>query len=685
MPRFNVGVPPPIIIDNEKDAQNLLYSFLARPAGWDTRLALDTETTGLDIVRDYPIFWSLSDGINRWFLTVDLLWSGIFNPLFTDPLRWWVFANAKYDLHMLYNIQVPVIAGPCVDIIVMCWLRDENRKERGDLGLKEQTRDYMDFKMKPFKEVFNLKSEKDTARALLNAPQSVTANYASGDAYWTWQLSEEHHAFLNALEFFPGYTALQYYFDVELPFTKTLWRMERRGFMIDLEYLQGLKPELERVIDKAQRDINHWAGRPINTNSPKQLQELLYEDLGLEPIKWTKGGKTGVQQPSTDQETLEAYAELGVPQATSIVAYRQASKLLSTYVEGLSSKIGPDGKLHCTMKQTGTDTGRLATENPSLQNIPVKTEMGKKIRGAFVGSAGEKLLVYDYSQIEMRIMAHSSGDVKMIGAINSGMDLHCYTVSEVMGMPYAYAVGAKILGDVEPEERNEDFRSYAIKKLVKSDPESTPESAKRVVDELWKDEPRVKKLVGMRRDAKAVGFGLIYGIGPKKLGHDLGVSPTEAKGKIEQYFSIFRRVEAHIAEQKRRVHESEDHAVQTILGRFRRLPKITSANRAISSMAERQANNAPIQGSAADICKLAMIVIDRDPYLGGDCLEGGALGTQLLLQVHDELIQTVPDIPELLEEAGRRTRDIMVSPNGLQLKVSLAVEGKTANSWMEAK
>lgn len=685
MPRFNVAVPLPKMIDNEVEARELLYYLLNRPKGWEGRLAIDTETTGLNIMSDYPIFWSLSEGKHRWCLTVDLLWSGIFNPLFEDADRWWVLANAKYDMHMLCNIHVPILAGPWVDIIVLCWLRDENRKERGDLGLKEQTRDYMEYKMKPFAEVFNLRSEKDVARALINAPIETTAQYASGDAYWTWHLSEEHYQYLNALEFFPGYTAFEYYLNVELPFTKTLWRMERRGFPIDVPYLQALRPKLEEIMDLSQREINHWAGKPINTNSPKQLQDLLYVDLGLEPIKWTKGGKSGVQQPSTDQETLEIYADQGVPQARSIVAYRQASKLLSTYIDGLIEKIAPDGNLHCSMKQTGTDTGRLATENPSLQNIPVKSDMGKLIRGGFVASQNEKLLVFDYSQIEMRIMAHMSGDKKMISAINSGMDLHCYTVSEIMGMPYAYAVGAKIVGDKEPEDRDETFREKCIKKVCNSDPESTPESARRVVNELWNDEGKIKTLVGMRRDAKAVGFGLIYGIGPKKLGNDLGVSVGEAKGKISQYFSIFGRVEEHILEQKKRAFEREDHSVQTILGRFRRLPKITSSNRAISSMAERQANNAPIQGSAADICKMAMIIIDQDEMLGGDCLAGGLLGTRQLLQVHDEIIQAVPDDRQIIDEASERTRSIMVSPKGLKLKVSLAVDGKDARNWMEAK
>lgn len=674
--KFNTDLPHAEYLSTPEQARSLAAYIRRLPATFENRIALDTETTGLHIMRDIPVYFSVSDGKSRWCLPSEFLLDGIFDDLLADPSRWWVFANAKFDMHMFYNYG-QLIRGKCLDIIVMCWLWDENRKAIGALGLKEQTRDYMQFNMVSFEETFSVKG-RDVATALLSAPEHLVSHYASGDAYWTWQLSEFHFQNLSKLSFFKSYTAWEYYLDVELPFTTTLWRMERRGFYLDIPYLEAMRPKLEQQIDEAQREINRWAGRPINVSSPKQLQQLLYTDLKLKPIKWTKGGTTGNQQPSTDEETLNMYAAKGIPQVTSILRFREAQKLLSTYVNGLLSA-AVDSRVHCTNMQTGTDTGRLAVRDPNLQNIPAKSEDGKLIRGAFRATPGNKLLVKDYSQVEMRLMAHFANDQRMIRAINTGQDLHCYTVSEMMGKPYAHAVAAKIVdGNHEIELEN------AARKLMKSDDSISSDEAISCIKMMVDNPDYCKELLDLRRAAKAVGFGLIYGIGPGKLSNELGVTVADAKDKMDKYFKVFSNVKKFIDGQKLKAKTREDHAVQTILGRFRRLDQINSSNRAWASAEERRSVNAPIQGSAADVCKLAMVNIDQHPELGGDSLDGGAYGFKQLLQVHDELIQEGPDNPDILRYVNDLTTKLMEDP-GVSLSVSLAVEGGVADTWLEAK
>ena len=680
--RFVTSVPDAIYISTYEEALALARYLLTKPTGFETRLALDTETTGLNIMKDFPVFWSLSDGKDRWCLTSELLVGDIFDLLFNDVNRWWVFANAKYDLHMLANFGKH-IAGPALDIIVMCWLIDENRKNRAGLGLKEQTRDICGYNMKSFKDTFNIKSESDIAIEMLTAPTHIVANYASGDAYWTWVLSEDHANTLRDLPFFASYSGWDYYIDIEVPFTKTLWRMERRGFPIDAEYLLSLRPSLEQKVITCQEEINHWAGRPINVSSPKQLQKLLYDDLGLTPVKWTKGGTTGNQQPSTDEETLDIYAEQGIPQVQKIVEYRQAKKLIGTYIDGIIEKLH-NGRVHCTMNQTGTDTGRLAVNDPNLQNIPAKSEEGKKIRGAFVASRGNKLLVYDYSQVEMRLMAHMSGDPKMISAIRNDLDLHCFTVGEMMNKPYSHAVCAKIVDDQKGVEDLE----YAVKKAIKATKASAEPlnetDAITLVKQLYAAPDYVHEMINLRKAAKAVGFGLIYGIGPSKLAGELMTTKQNAADKIEQYFRVFPYVKKFIDTTKATTKARSDHTVQTLLGRHRRLTMINSRNRMISSQEERRCVNVLAQGGASDIARLAMNSIDQDPLLGGGRLEGGELGIQMLLQIHDEIIQDCPDNEDALRIGAERTKYIMSNP-GIELSVPLEVSGGSAESWLHAK
>jgi DNA polymerase-1 len=249
----------------------------------------------------------------------------------------------------------------------------------------------------------------------------------------------------------------------------------------------------------------------------------------------------------------------------------------------------------------------------------------------------------------------------------------------MMGKPYAHAVAAKIV-----DGNHEINLEGAAKKLMKSDDSISSDEAISCIKMMVDSPDYCKELLDLRRAAKAVGFGLIYGIGPGKLSNELGVTVADAKDKMDKYFKVFSNVKKFIDGQKLKARTREDHAVQTILGRFRRLDQINSTNRAWASAEERRSVNAPIQGSAADVCKLAMVNIDRHPELGGDSLDGGAYGFKQLLQVHDELIQEGPDNPDILKYVNELTTKLMEDP-GISLSVALAVEGGVADTWLEAK
>lgn len=659
-------IPPPVDASTCEAARLLAAELLRRPAGWATRLAIDTETTGLSIMSDHPVCWSLSDGTDRWYLDADALLDGAFDPLFLDKERCWVLANAKYDMHMLANFGVPPIEGYVYDVIGMSYMVDENNLH----GLKAQAKRVLGLQMRDFKEVFNLRSEKDIARSLLDpANKDLVVRYATLDAYATWQLSEAHYHELRGIEFRGGYSAWDFYEEIELPFTKCLWRMERRGFLVDTGVVDALRVEFTQGLDDAHRAVLREIGRPINVMSTQQLQQVLYGDLKLTPLSYTDGGA-----PAVDAKTLETFAKRGVRAAQCILDYRKFHKLLGTYIDGhAGTHLGRDGRVHTTLRQFGTRTGRLASADPNMQNIPARSEEGAKIRGAFVAPPGHSLLVYDYSTLEMRVMAHMSRDQAMGGAIERGLDLHCFTASKMLGVTYEHALGAKILDDV-----GFDDTTGAAKKLAKK--AGIDESAAiSVVSSL--NEDAVKQLLKARTASKTIGFGIMYGQGPTALGEKLGMTKGQATSKIDEWFSTFPRVREFIERAQRDV-LAPPYAVRTLLGRFRHVPEAASSNRGKQAEAQRIAVNTPIQGSAGDIVKMAMLYIDQDPLLGGNRLEGGELGVQMILQVHDEIICEVPAANAA--EAGTRVMAHMREP-GFKLAVPLDVEGGAGRSWRDAK
>jgi DNA polymerase-1 len=387
--------------------------------------------------------------------------------------------------------------------------------------------------------------------------------------------------------------------------------MERWGVMVDGAVLKGLSKEMERQLDALAHRIYTLAGEEFNINSPKQLRTILFEKLGLPIIKRTKTG------PSTDQAVLEQLA----PQhelPAEIVNYRGLSKLKSTYVDALPELIHPDtGRIHTSFNQTVTATGRLSSSEPNLQNIPVRTELGRRIREAFVAEEGSRLLSLDYNQIELRILAHLSEDPVLIEAFAAGEDVHSRTAAEVFG--------------VAPQE-------------------VTPEQ---------------------RRMAKVVNFGIIYGLSPFGLARDLRVSRDEARDYIEGYFARYQGVKLYIEAMKK--HARELGYVTTVLGRRRYLPELSSADRVTREMGERVAVNTPIQGSAADLIKRAMLEIYAE-------LMRRDLSAMMILQVHDELVFEVPEAEaeEVEELAVEKMAGVM------ELKVPVTVDAKWGASWSEA-
>lgn len=403
------------------------------------------------------------------------------------------------------------------------------------------------------------------------------------------------------------------YEEVELPLIQVLAAMEEEGVTIDTDVLAEMGAEIGYKLAAIEGEIYQMAGEEFNLNSPKQLSTILFEKLKLPVIKRTKTGY------STDAEVLEKLADVH-PIVERILEYRQLMKLKSTYIDGLMALVDPaTGKVHTTFNQAVTTTGRLSSTEPNLQNIPIRLELGRRLRKAFVpGRSGDLILAADYSQIELRVLAHISQDPYLLESFRRGQDVHRRTAAEIFGVS---------LEEVTPE---------------------------------------------MRERAKAVNFGIVYGISDYGLSRDLGVPRREAKEYIDNYFARYAGVKAYIdgivAEAR------EKGYVTTLMKRRRYLPDINSRNYTLRSFAERTAMNTPIQGSAADIIKTAMVEVFRQ-------LKERRLATRLLLQVHDELIFTVPR--EELAEVKALVKECM--EGAVELDVPLVVELKVGENWYEVK
>lgn len=663
---FDMSIPGPRLVETESEARQwMAYFDRSRKEYNGGALGLDSETTGLSIHKDVVLLWSLSDGKHRLCLEAKFL--DLFKPLLENPDVSLDLTNAKFDAHMLYNTGVDISkAGVWRDTSQMSWNWNENRFGRH--GLKECVADFIGRRTPEFTEVFGRipaarKGETrltpgDLIRAAMADPEKRfrAMDYASLDAYNSTVLRSIFDSLLEQERWASGSmwasNAKEFYYRYVAPFTKVLWKMERRGITVDGGYLELLETPMKTEMTQIEAEFGRAAGKLVNLNSTNQIREFFYGLLGKPVVRLTDGGTTGNRQPSTDSEVLEEWAGQGDKWAQLLLRHRSISKIYGTYVTGLQEWIDPQSRIHTTLNQHGTVTGRLSSRDPNLQNIPRPSEDKFKIRDAFIPGARKILIVADYEQLEMRLMAHFSNDDKMIDAIKRGIDLHCLTVAEMYGIPYDDVKAAKKAEDKHKENSANPFTE------------------------------RQQELVNYRQAAKATGFGIIYGIGGPGLAAQLTktlkkvVTPEEGTRLIDKWLNVFPGVRRYNDEAKTAIRR--DGCVRTIMDRPRRFGDVRNMSRSDQAMSERQAGNARIQGTAADMAQMAMLIAEDDAELK-------RCEADLLLQVHDELIWECPDDPAIVSRVESRVNEIMSNPLGFELAVPTPAKAGHGHSWATAK
>lgn len=666
MRAFDLSIPIGHYVESEAEAVKWIDRFLITHKANDG-LGLDSETTGLRIHKDIVLVWSLSDGVDRICLDSRMI------PLFREPILEnpeinFDLTRAKFDAHMFANTGVDITkAGRWRDTTVQSWLLNENNQGRH--GLKECIKDHFHRETPTFESVFGKIPHKRKGQVQLTSGELIrrafadpekreqAADYASLDAYNSTTLRKYFDDLLKQQVMYDGMSLYEFFHMVEVPFTKVLYNCERRGIIIDKGMLDEMQPSMKASLDKIEKAFAQAAGRIINLRSPPQMQYFFFELLKKTPTKYTDGGASGNKSPSTDAEVLEEWAGDGDVYALQAISHRGIAKIHDTYVVSLPEWLDTHFRIHTSLNQTGTVTGRLSSSEPNLQNIPRPGEDKFKIRDAFLPGDGMILMVADYAQLEMRLMAHFSGDEKMIDAILKGVDLHCLTVAEVYGFPYDDVMAA-----VKAEKAFKKGKGPALTE-------------------------HQEMLILMRQAAKATGFGIIYGIGGAHLAANLTrdlstpekpayYSPEQGVDLVKKWKRVFPGVDRFIESTKQWIWAYG--YVQTILGRFRRFGDLRGMKKQDASQCERQGVNSIIQGTASDIAKMAMICADNDPELA-------AVRARLLLQIHDELIWELPDNDEAKNRAKARATQIMEHPFVSELKVPLPVEIGFGYSWATAK
>ncbi len=584
-----------------------LEAMCARLAAADT-IVLDTETTSTDALRATLVGCSFAvQPREAWYVPVQVPGSndrtglfadgnehgGISNtagalplatvidrlrPILEDPGRRKVGQNIKYDMLVLHRHGLQV-RGVAFDTMVAGYILRADTSHTLDAMVLEGFR----YRMVSYDDLTGTGKNR---KRITDVPLEQLAAYAAEDADWTLRLYRQQETRLREAGLLDLCTTM------EFPLIEVLADMEECGVRLDTAYLAGMSGDIERLLQRLVTEIHDAAGAPFNINSTQQLGDVLFNKLGLPPLKKTKTGF------STDVTVLEGLSGQH-PVIDSLLEYRQLTKLKSTYVDALPALIDPGtGRVHTSFNQTVTATGRLSSSDPNFQNIPIRSDIGRAIRKAFLpGRDGMVILAADYSQIELRVMAHVSGDPGLTEAFVRDEDIHATTAAKVFGV---------------------------------------------AADAVTRD---------MRRKAKEVNFGIMYGIGPFGLANRLGISQGEARDIISRYFERFPGVKRYISDTLERARKTG--YVETLLGRRRYIPDIASKNQNVRGNAERQAINMPIQGSAADMIKRAMIAVHRE-------LAARGMGARLLLQVHDELVLEVP------EGSGRRSNRL--SLNGCAMR-----------------
>ncbi|NUN08573.1 MAG: DNA polymerase I [Ignavibacteriaceae bacterium] len=602
--RHNSSAVKYILVENELQFEELV-EILKKSA----EFAFDTETNsevaysavlaGISFcVKEKTAYYVpvLGNGINKG-VSLEKIKQQL-TPVFADPGLKKICQNAKYDIAVLRNVGIEV-NGLGFDTMLASYLIDPDQKH----GMDELSRKYLNYSPIP---ITSILGEKIDANKIFSADLNELAVYSAEDSDVTYRL---YKTFIGILKK-NNLDKLAY--SIEFPLVTVLEDMERTGIRIDQDSLRALSKELEKQADEITKNIHNVAGEIFNINSNQQLQKILFEKLNLPKTKKTKTGF------STDAQALEGLKGEHVI-IDFILNYRQLTKLKSTYTDSLPNLINPKtGKVHTSYNQTVAATGRLSSQNPNLQNIPVRTDLGKEIRRSFVPSDDNHLLLSaDYSQIELRILASICEDKGLTSAFENGEDIHRSTAALVFSVPPA---------------------------------EVTPD---------------------MRRKAKEVNFGILYGIGAFGLKTRLGINQQHAKEIIDTYFSAFNKVKGYM-DNSISFARSKGYS-ETMLGRRRYLRNINSSNFVVRQFEERVAINMPIQGTAADMIKIAMINVFNE-------MQKRQLKSKMILQVHDELVfDTVIDELDELKELV-----VNGMQNALPLKVPVIVDTGTGKNWLDA-
>ena len=574
-----------------------------------SKFAIDTETTSLDYRIAEMVGFSIAfDAQDAYYIPLAHDYEGApeqldresvlaqIKPILENPAIKKIGHHLKYDAHIFANHGIE-LQGWYFDTMLASYVLNSVATRH---GMDDVARLYLSHLTTTYEEVAGKGAKQKTFNQI---EIETAAHYAAEDAHVTFRLYEVldkklkvHPELINILH------------NIEVPVARVLTSMEENGIQLDLQFLDQLGEDFSKTMQDLENQIIELAGQPFNVSSPKQVGEILFEKLGL------KGGKkTSTGQYSTSESILE---KLDHPISALILDYRGLSKLKSTYTDGLLKQANNDShRVHTSYHQALTATGRLSSTDPNLQNIPVREEIGCQIRKAFIAPEGRVLLAADYSQIELRLMAHFSQDDALLDAFRHGQDVHRRTASEVLNIP---------------------------------------------LDQVTNDQ---------RRQAKAVNFGLLYGMSEFGLIRQLGFTREESQNYIKQYFHRYPGIYEYM--QRTRQVALEQGFVETILGRRLYTPEIDARNMMIRKAAERAAINAPLQGSAADIIKMAMIEVDK--MLPKD-------QAKMLLQVHDELVFEVD--ADIADELAPKLAEVMQSV--LEISVPLLVEVGKGNNWDEA-
>jgi len=588
-----------ILVDTDEKFDKLLKSI----AGL-TEFALDFETTRTDPMQAVPVGVSFCYKPKEAYYVPVKKIDGIFKklkPILENEKIGKVGQNIKYEILILKNQGIE-LKGVIFDTMVASYLLNPSKSNH---NLEDIAFEYLDYRMNPVIE--DLLGKGKSAITMDQVDVDKVCRYCCQDSDITMRLKNVLSVQLQEKGLY------ELFFNIELPLVYVLAQIEYAGVRIDTGYLAKMSTRLKKDLDNLTARIYEIAGGEFNINSPKQLSAILFDKLKLRVVKKTK---TGV---STDESVLQVLAaEHALPDA--ILQYRQLFKLKSTYVDALPELVNKKtDRLHASFNQTVTATGRLSSSEPNLQNIPVKTDIGRQIRGAFISKGKQnRILSADYSQVELRILAHISGDSDMIEAFKSRRDIHTHTASLIYNV------------------KEEDVDSK------------------------------------MRSSAKTVNFGIIYGMSPYGLSKDLRISVEEATIFIDAYFARYPKVKAYMQDSIEAARSKG--FVTTLMDRRRWIPEINSLNVNIRQFAERTAINTPIQGSAADLIKIAMININSQ-------LRKKNMKTSMILQVHDELVFDVPE--EETKEATALIRDLM--EHAIELKVPVEASLKIGENWLDMR